>query len=125
MCMLPGFLGLAVKTLNPSSIIATPGRLLHLVVEMNLDLKSIQYVVFDEADRLFEMGFDTALNEILKRLSSSRQTLVEFEKSGLQDPKLVRLDAESKISSDLRMVFFSITQAEKDASLLSLLRDVI
>jgi superfamily II DNA/RNA helicase len=32
-------------------LIATPGRLLHLVVEMNLDLRSIQYVVFDEADR--------------------------------------------------------------------------
>ena len=102
---------------------------------MDLDLKSVQYVVFDEADRLFEMGFEVALNEILKRLSSCRQTilfsatlpksLVEFAKAGLQDPKLVRLDAESKISSDLRMAFFSIKQAEKDACLLGLLRDVI
>ena len=102
---------------------------------MNLDLKSIQYVVFDEADRLFEMGFETALNELLGRLPSTRQTLllsatlpkslVEFAKAGLQNPKLVRLDAESKISSDLRMSFFSVKQAEKDACLLSLLRDVI
>jgi len=102
---------------------------------MNLDLKSVQYVVFDEADRLFEMGFETALNEILKRLPSSRQTLlfsatlpkslVEFAKAGLENPKLVRLDAESKISSDLKMAFFSVKQAEKDACLLSLLRDVI
>lgn len=102
---------------------------------MNLDLKSVQYVVFDEADRLFEMGFETALNEILHRLPSSRQTLlfsatlpkslVEFAKAGLQDPKLVRLDAESKISSDLKMAFFSVKQAEKDACLLALLRDVI
>lgn len=120
---------------NPDVIIATPGRLLHLIVEMTLDLKSIQYVVFDEADRLFEMGFDTALNEILHRLPSARQTvllsatlpksLVEFAKAGLQNPKLVRLDAESKISSDLRMAFFYVKQAEKDACLLSLLRDVI
>ncbi|KAJ8076490.1 ATP-dependent RNA helicase dbp10 [Marasmius tenuissimus] len=120
---------------NPDVIIATPGRLLHLAVEMNLDLKSVQYVVFDEADRLFEMGFDTALNEILARLPSSRQTLlfsatlpkslVEFAKAGLEDPKLIRLDAESKISSDLKMAFFSVKQAEKDACLLSLLRDVI
>ncbi|KAL1748864.1 P-loop containing nucleoside triphosphate hydrolase protein [Schizophyllum fasciatum] len=120
----------------PSShIIATPGRLLHLIVEMNLDLKSVQYVVFDEADRLFEMGFETALNEILHRLPTSRQTLlfsatlpkslVEFAKAGLQDPKLVRLDAESKISSDLKMAFFSVKQAEKEACLLELLRDVI
>lgn len=116
-------------------IIATPGRLLHLIVEMNLDLKSVQYVVFDEADRLFEMGFETALTEILHRLPASRQTLlfsatlpkslVEFAKAGLENPKLVRLDVEGKISTDLRMAFFSVKQTEKDASLLILLRDVI
>ena len=102
---------------------------------MNLDLKSVQYVVFDEADRLFEMGFETALTEIINRLPPTRQTLlfsatlpkslVEFAKAGLQTPKLVRLDAEGKISTDLRMSFFSVKQAEKDACLLVLLRDVI
>jgi ATP-dependent RNA helicase DDX54/DBP10 len=117
------------------SIIATPGRLLHLAIEMNLDLRSVQYVVFDEADRLFEMGFETALTEIIHRLPPSRQTLlfsatlpkslVDFAKAGLQDPKLVRLDAESKISTDLRMAFFSVKQDEKDACLLVLLRDII
>ncbi|KAG8690907.1 ATP-dependent RNA helicase dbp10 [Ceratobasidium sp. 423] len=120
---------------NPDVIIATPGRLLHLVVEMNLDLRSVQYVVFDEADRLFELGFATALQEILHRLPPTRQTvlfsatlpknLVEFAKAGLQDPKLVRLDSESKISSDLRMAFFSVKQEEKEAALLALLRDII
>ena len=102
---------------------------------MNLDLRSVQYVVFDEADRLFEMGFETALTEIIHRLPSSRQTLlfsatlpkslVDFAKAGLQNPKLVRLDAESKISADLRMAFFSVKQDEKDACLLVLLRDII
>jgi ATP-dependent RNA helicase DDX54/DBP10 len=102
---------------------------------MNLDLRSVQYVVFDEADRLFEMGFETALTEIIHRLPPSRQTLlfsatlpkslVDFAKAGLQDPKLVRLDAESKISTDLRMAFFSVKQDEKDACLLVLLRDII
>jgi len=32
-------------------IIATPGRLMHILVEMNLRLQSVEYVVFDEADR--------------------------------------------------------------------------
>jgi len=104
-------------------------------VETNLDLHSVQYVVFDEADRLFEMGFETALTEIIHRLPANRQTLlfsatlpkslVDFAKAGLQDPKLVRLDAESKISTDLRMAFFSVKQDEKDACLLVLLRDII
>jgi len=33
------------------SIIATPGRLMHILLEMNLKLQSVEYVVFDEADR--------------------------------------------------------------------------
>ncbi|ORX88505.1 DEAD-domain-containing protein [Basidiobolus meristosporus CBS 931.73] len=120
---------------NPDIIIATPGRLLHLIVEMEYDLKSVEYIVFDEADRLFEMGFSVQLHEILSRLPASRQTLlfsatlpkllVDFAKAGLQSPTLVRLDADTKISKDLEMAFFSIKHEEKEASLLLLLRDVI
>jgi ATP-dependent RNA helicase DDX54/DBP10 len=100
---------------NPDILTATPGRFLHLKVEMGLDLSSIRYVVFDEADRLFEMGFAAQLTEILHALPQSRQTLlfsatlpkslVEFARAGLQEPNLVRLDAESKISPDLEMPF--------------------
>ncbi|SPO26270.1 related to ATP-dependent RNA helicase DBP10 [Ustilago trichophora] len=126
----------AIMSNNPDVVIATPGRMLHLTVEMNLDLKSVEYVVFDEADRLFEMGFAEQLEEMLLRLPPTRQTLlfsatlpkklVEFAKAGLQaNPKLVRLDADSKISADLRMAFFSVKPSEKEAALLLLLRDVI
>ena len=54
------------------SIIATPGRLLHLLVEMELKLSCVEYVVFDEADRLFEMGFSEQLREIVHKLPESR-----------------------------------------------------
>lgn len=98
---------------NPDILIATPGRLLHLAVEMDLDLRSVEYVVFDEADRLFEMGFAVQLHEILSRLPQNRQTLlfsatlpkilVDFAKAGLQEPTLIRLDADTKISKDLEV----------------------
>jgi ATP-dependent RNA helicase DDX54/DBP10 len=120
---------------NPDIVIATPGRFLHLKVEMSLDLSSMKYVVFDEADRLFEMGFAAQLTEILHALPSSRQTLlfsatlpkslVEFARAGLQDPHLVRLDAESKISPDLQSAFFSVKSAEKEGALLHILHDLI
>ncbi|KAH7160877.1 P-loop containing nucleoside triphosphate hydrolase protein [Dactylonectria macrodidyma] len=120
---------------NPDIVIATPGRFLHLKVEMNLDLSSVKYVVFDEADRLFEMGFAAQLTEILHALPPSRQSLlfsatlpsslVEFARAGLQDPSLVRLDAETKISPDLESAFFSVKGAEKEGSLLHILHDVI
>lgn len=120
---------------NPDIIIATPGRFMHLKVEMQLDLKTIEYVVFDEADRLFEMGFAEQLNEILASLPSNRQTLlfsatlpkslVDFAKAGLTDPTLVRLDAEQKVSEDLEMAFFSVKDGERDAALLYVLQEII
>lgn len=110
---------------NPDIIVATPGRFLHLCVEMDLKLSAVggcfililcfyffqvtqfvflfltEYVVFDEADRLFEMGFGEQLNETLNRLPASRQMvmfsatlpklLVDFAKAGLSDPVLIRL----------------------------------
>lgn len=54
---------------SPDILIATPGRLLHVVVEMNLKLAQVQYVVFDEADRLFELGFAEQLKEVTMRPS--------------------------------------------------------
>lgn len=125
----------ASMTTNPDIVIATPGRFLHLKVEMSLNLSSIKYVVFDEADRLFEMGFGTQLAEILHALPASRQTLlfsatlpaslVEFARAGLQDPSLVRLDTETKISPKLESAFFSVKAAEKEAALIHILHDVI
>ena len=116
---------------NPDIVIATPGRFLHLKVEMRLDLSSIRYVVFDEADRLFEMGFAAQLTEILYALPQSSQrllysatipkVLVEFARAGLQDPVLVRLDTESKISPDLQSAFFTMKSAEKEGALLHVL----
>ncbi|KAI8818385.1 P-loop containing nucleoside triphosphate hydrolase protein [Fimicolochytrium jonesii] len=120
---------------NPDILIATPGRLMHLIIEMNLDLKTIEYIVFDEADRLFEMGFAEQLREILFRLPEARQTLlfsatlpkllVDFAKAGLTDPALIRLDVDTKISKDLQMYFLSVKQEDKEAALLSLFRTTI
>ncbi|CAI2190966.1 18209_t:CDS:2, partial [Funneliformis geosporum] len=116
-------------------VIATPGRLLHLIVEMDMELKSVEYIVFDEADRLFELGFSVQLHEILHRLPQSRQTmlfsatlpqsLVDFAKAGLHEPILVRLDVDTKISSDLEMAFFSIKHSEKEAALLYIIKEII
>ncbi|KAI0165478.1 ATP-dependent RNA helicase DBP10 [Xylariaceae sp. FL1272] len=123
---------------NPDIIIATPGRFLHLLVEMGLNvtgLAKVQYVVFDEADRLFEMGFAAQLEEILHSLPPTRQTLLfsatlpssvtEFVRAGCQDPILVRLDTDSKMSPDLEAAFFSTKGGEKLGTLLHVLHDVI
>lgn len=75
-------------------------RLVHVCVEMSLKFESVQYVVFDEADQLFELGFAEQLNDILGRLPEVRQMvlfsatlpkmLVEFARAGLREPVLIR-----------------------------------
>ena len=63
--------------------------------------------------RLFEMGFQEQLQEILNRLPESRQTLlfsatlprllVDFAKAGLDNPTLIRLDVDNKLSDHLKV----------------------
>lgn len=121
--------------LNPDIVVATPGRFLHLKVEMELDLRTVEYIVFDEADRLFEMGFAEQLNELIAVLPPSRQSLlfsatlprslVDFAKAGLLNPVLVRLDAETKVSELLQMAYFATKRNEREANLLYILQNVI
>ncbi|KAM1019007.1 hypothetical protein ACFX2C_040568 [Malus domestica] len=121
---------------NPDIIIATPGRLMHHLAEVDdMTLRTVEYVVFDEADCLFGMGFAEQLHKILGQLSENRQTLLfsatlpsalaEFAKAGLQDPRLVRLDLDTKISPDLKLMFFTLRQEEKHAAILYLIREHI
>lgn len=120
---------------NPDIVVATPGRFLHLCVEMDMKLDSVEYVVFDEADRLFEMGFGEQMNEILARLPEARQTLlfsatlpkllVDFARAGLTEPILLRLDVESKLPELLKLVFLNCRAEDKDAALLVLLKQTI
>ncbi len=57
-------------------IVATPGRLIDLYKENLLDLKQVRAVVFDEADRMFDMGFKDDMCYLLQRIPRERQFLV-------------------------------------------------
>ncbi|KAL0224931.1 hypothetical protein RCL1_002843 [Eukaryota sp. TZLM3-RCL] len=121
---------------SPDIIIATPGRLLHHIVENDdLSLSHVSHVVFDEADQLFELGFRDQLHTMLKYLPKTRQTLlfsatmpamlVEFSKVGLFEPEFIRLDAEMRVSEDLVLSWFITRKDDKIPALIWLLLDVI
>ncbi|PFX19683.1 ATP-dependent RNA helicase DDX54 [Stylophora pistillata] len=99
---------------NPDIIVATPGRFLHVVMEMDLKLTSVEYVVFDEADRQ-TLLFSATLPKLL----------VDFTKAGLTDPVLIRLDVDSKLSEQLKLAFFSVKSVDKPAVLLHVLQNVV
>jgi ATP-dependent RNA helicase RhlE len=57
-------------------VVATPGRLLDLAEQRQLDLTKITCLVLDEADRMLDMGFIHAIRQILKMLPATRQNLM-------------------------------------------------
>ena len=48
----------------------------HLKEVEGMSLRTVEYCVFDEADRLFEMGFAAQLREILAKMNESRQVSI-------------------------------------------------
>ncbi|KAL4487945.1 hypothetical protein ABPG72_022805 [Tetrahymena utriculariae] len=62
---------------NPELIIATPGRLIdHLQNSRSIDLDNLEVLVFDEADKLLDLGFEAAAQNIVENCNKERQTLL-------------------------------------------------
>lgn len=55
--------------------VGTPGRILDLIQKRRLDLSGLKTLVLDEADRMFDMGFELEVQAILKTIPPARQTL--------------------------------------------------
>jgi len=57
-------------------VVATPGRLLDHLERRSIDLRHVEMLILDEADRMLDMGFVHDIRRIVKTLSSKRQTLL-------------------------------------------------
>jgi ATP-dependent RNA helicase RhlE len=57
-------------------IVATPGRLLDLMNQGHVDLRGIEILVLDEADRMLDMGFIHDIRKIAAQLPPKKQTLL-------------------------------------------------
>jgi ATP-dependent RNA helicase DDX27 len=59
--------------MQPEIVIATPGRILDLIKNsQNIDLDNIDVLVFDEADKLLELGFEIEIAELCKSINPNR-----------------------------------------------------
>ena len=57
-------------------IVSTPGRLLEHMVQGNINLSEVEFVVLDEADRMLDMGFIADVQSLLQKTNNQRQTLL-------------------------------------------------
>lgn len=117
---------------NPDVVIATPGRLMEILDQTEFKLRKVEYLVFDEADILFEMGFSDQIQKILKNVSQNRQTLLfsatipkklnDFASAGLNDYRLLRIDSEYMMPEKALLHFVICRTSEKLATLALLLQ---
>jgi len=107
-------------------IVCTPGRLKDHMKQKYLDLSTVQFLVLDEADRMFDMGFLPDVHHIVSRIPKDRQTLLfsatmppkvrKLADSILRDPKTVAVNP-SKPAESLVHYAFSVADKRKTALL--------
>lgn len=115
-------------------IVATPGRLLDHIERGNVDVKQVEMLVLDEADRLLDMGFMPQVRRIISKLPTDRQTLmfsatiddrVEYIAAQyLVDPVIIRVDSGSIEPKEIDQQIFHVHEFDKDALLLRLLEEL-
>lgn len=74
-------------------VIATPGRLIHVLSERHLVLSRCSYVVLDEADRMIDMGFEPQVQEILEYMPVKN---IKPDSEVAEDADLLKLNLQSK-----------------------------
>lgn len=117
-------------------IVATPGRLMQHIQMGYFNLKGVQHLVLDEADRMLDMGFYDDIMSIIAYLPKHRQTLMfsatmppnirKFAKSILNNPVEINL-AVSKPPENILQAVYNVSASNKLSLLVSLLskKDVV
>jgi len=65
-----------IVTKGVEIVVATPGRLNDLISNGIIDVKSVTYLVLDEADRMLDLGFEPEIRKILIDIRPDRQTIM-------------------------------------------------
>lgn len=116
---------------GPQIIIGTPGRTLDHVRQGSLDLRSVRFLVLDEADEMLDRGFAHDVDAILGQTPKQRQTalfsatvpdwVAQTARKHLHDPVVVEVDAEMQSVPTVEHLVYSIEKADKMDALRTLL----
>jgi ATP-dependent RNA helicase RhlB len=115
-------------------LIGTPGRIIDFYKQHVLNLSSIQVVVLDEADRMFDLGFISDIRYILRRLpppdqrlnmlfsATLSQRVLELAYEHMNSPQLVRIEPDKMTVDRIRQVIYYPSNDEKPRLLVGLLK---
>jgi ATP-dependent RNA helicase RhlB len=115
-------------------LIGTPGRLIDYFKQHVFNLKSIEVMVLDEADRMFDLGFIKDIRYVLRRLPplDQRQSLMwsatlshrvlELAYEHMNEPELLKVETENVTADHVRQSVYYPANEEKLRLLAGLLR---
>ncbi len=113
-------------------LVATPGRLLDLMNQGFVDLRSIEVLVLDEADRMLDMGFIPDIRRIVAQLPKRRQTLLfaatmppdirRLADSILNEPECVQVDPAGSTVETVSQSVYHVSKRNKPPLLENLLQ---
>jgi len=112
-------------------LVATPGRLMDLMQQRLVDLRSISFVVLDEADRMLDMGFIDPIRRIMKAVPTERQTMLfsatmpseikHLADSFMKDPVRVAVTPAASTVERIEQSLYPVPMAQKTQLLLHVL----
>jgi ATP-dependent RNA helicase RhlE len=115
-------------------LVATPGRLLDLVGQRLADLRSVEILVLDEADRMLDMGFIRDIRKIISGLPARRQTMLfsatmppeirELSGSILRDPATVQVSQASPTADRIDQSVYFVDRTTKPTLLAQLVKEL-
>lgn len=117
-------------------VVGTPGRIIDIMATnggRNLSLGRCTFIVLDEADRMFDMGFEPQVMAIISRIRPDRQTVMfsatfprrieAVAKKIMKDPVEVRVDGGNKVCTDVLQQVYLLDENDKFLKLVDILRE--
>lgn len=118
---------------SPHIIVATPGRLCDHLERGNVWLDFIECLIFDEADRMLEMGFAKQIDLITEQIHKSRQTLMlsatfapsveKLARKSMNNPEQVIIEKTKESTPKIDQRLFWLPEERKLSELIRILKE--
>lgn len=113
-------------------VVGTPGRVLDHLLRRSLLLDQLQFLIFDEADRLLSMGFYPDMKRVQSYLPERRISTYMFSatfpppvlrlaQQFLKNPGFINLSSDHIHVTDTEHVFYNVPRMDKDRSLIRII----